>query len=104
MRLSLSLRLRLQVRVGERHGALLEHSDADQSLQVPRSGLAMLLVTVPTLAVLLPAIVLVGVTLLITAGLEWILFAALWVGRAVKRLFGKQPTKDLNVPNISWKL
>lgn len=65
---------------------------------------AMLLVTIPTLAVLLPAIVLVAVTLLVTAGLEWILFAVLGVGRAIGRRFGKQPTKDLNVPKISWKL
>jgi uncharacterized protein DUF1353 len=65
---------------------------------------AMLLVTIPTLAVLLPAIALVGVTLLVTVGLEWVLFAVLWVGRAISRLFGKPPTKDLNVPKISWKL
>ncbi len=78
-------------RKGGRHGAIRD---------IP----AMLLVTIPTLAILLPAIALVGVTLLVMAFLEWILFLLLLGGRTLRRLFGKQPRKDLNVPTLSWKL
>jgi Protein of unknown function (DUF1353) len=64
----------------------------------------MLLVTIPTLAVLAPAILLVALTLLVVAVLEWILFVVLLAARRVRRLVGKDSTKDVNPPTISWKL
>jgi Protein of unknown function (DUF1353) len=65
---------------------------------------AMLLVTIPTLAVLAPAIVLVALTLLVVTVLEGILFVVLLAVRKVRRLFGKESTKEVNPPKISWKL
>jgi hypothetical protein len=64
----------------------------------------MLLVTIPTLAVLAPAIVLVALTLLVVTVLEWILFVVLLAVREVRRLCGKESTKEVNPPKISWKL
>jgi hypothetical protein len=64
----------------------------------------MLLVTIPTLAVLAPAIVLVALTLLIVTVLEWILFVVLLGVRKVRRLFGKETPKEVNPPKIGWKL
>jgi hypothetical protein len=64
----------------------------------------MLLVTIPTLAVLLPAIVLVAVTLVFVAVLEWILYAVLRIAGKVRGLVGKPTTKQVNPPKISWKL
>ena len=64
----------------------------------------MLLVTLPTLAVLLPAIVLVALTLLVVTVLEWILFVVLLAVRKIRGLFGKDTSKAVNPPKISWKL
>jgi hypothetical protein len=64
----------------------------------------MLLVTIPTLAVLVPAIVLVGVTLLVVAVLEWILYVVLLASKKVRQLVGKPATKKVNRPKIGWKL
>jgi hypothetical protein len=78
-------------RKGGRHGSLPD---------VP----VMLLVTIPTLAVLLPAIALVGLTLIVVAVLEWIMYVVLLVGRKLRALAGKDSDKQVNLPKISWKL
>jgi hypothetical protein len=69
-----------------------------------RDAPLVLLFTLVSAPILFPAAAVVFVSLLLFFVYEAIVWAALALGRAVKTLFGKQPTKKLNRPSLSMKL
>jgi hypothetical protein len=68
-----------------------------------RDAPVMVVITVPTLALLLPAILAVTVTLLVVHVLEWLFYLPLRLNQAL-RMRSDKPAKKVNPPEFGWTL